>query len=317
MATPIDLQPVDAAEVTILVDNFVDLLLAGSERVRRAPMLPDLFEREALIAEHGYALLLTVERDGRRESLLYDAGLSRQTILRNLDVLEQSVAELRAVVLSHGHDDHHGGLEGLVQRVGRAGLPLVLHPDAWRIRRAVMPTGAEIRLPPPSRNDLEREGVAVIEERGPSLLIDGAVLVTGQVERLSGFEPGLPPQQMLGDGGWEPDPWVWDDQAIVSHVKERGLVVLSGCSHAGIVNVLWQARRLTGVDQLHAIVGGMHLGGGPFEPIIPQTVQALVALAPDVIVPGHCTGWKATHELARRLPDAYVQTSVGTRLRFA
>ncbi len=101
------------------------------------------------------------------ESILYDAGLGRDTVLHNLDVLQVAVGDLRAVVLSHGHSDHHGGLEGIIKRIGRRGMPLVLHPDVWRDRKIAFPTGAEMHMPPPSHNDLDREGVAIIEERGP------------------------------------------------------------------------------------------------------------------------------------------------------
>ena len=164
------LKPVDAAEVTILVDNSVDILLPSTQVVQRAPLLRDWSEREQLIAEHGYALLLTIKRDGQSESLLYDAGLGRQTLIHNMDVLGLRMADVRTVVLSHGHADHHGGLEGLFQRVGRRRMPLVLHPDAWRERRVVFPTGTEIRMPPPRHQDLDREGWEVVEERGPSIL---------------------------------------------------------------------------------------------------------------------------------------------------
>jgi 7,8-dihydropterin-6-yl-methyl-4-(beta-D-ribofuranosyl)aminobenzene 5'-phosphate synthase len=311
------LQPVDAVDVTILVDNSVDILLPSGELAQRPSPVWDWSEREQLIAEHGYALLLTVHRNGQSEELLYDAGLGRQTLIHNMDVLGLRVADVRTVVLSHGHADHHGGLEGLFQRVGRRRMPLVLHPDAWRERRVVFPTGTEIRMPPPSHQDLDREGWQVVEERGPSILLDHTVLVTGQVERVTDFEKGFPLQQARTEHGWEPDTWIWDDQAVVCHVKNKGLIVLSSCSHAGVINVLRHAQRLTGVEHVHAFVGGLHLTGGLFEPIIPRTIEELAKIGPDVVVPGHCTGWKATHELARRLPTAYIQTSVGTRLHFA
>ena len=157
----------------------------------------------------------------------------------------------------------------------------------------------------------------MVEERGPSLLLDNTVLVTGQVDRVTDFEKGFPLQQARTNGGWEPDTWIWDDQAVVCHVKGKGLVVLSSCSHAGVINVLRHAQQLTGVEKVHAFVGGLHLTGGLFEPIIPRTIEELAKIDPQVVVPGHCTGWKATHELARRLPGAYLQTSVGTRLRLA
>jgi 7,8-dihydropterin-6-yl-methyl-4-(beta-D-ribofuranosyl)aminobenzene 5'-phosphate synthase len=134
---------------------------------------------------------------------------------------------------------------------------------------------------------------------------------------LTDFEKGFPLQQVHTHDGWEPDTWIWDDQAVVCHLKDKGLVVLSSCSHAGVINVLRHAQRLTGIEQVYAFVGGLHLTGGIFEPIIPRTITELKSIGPSVIVPGHCTGWKATHELARQLPDAYIQTSVGTQLHFA
>lgn len=318
MGERVMLQPVDAADVTILVDNSIDILLPGSEMVQRAPLARNWTEREQLIAEHGYSLLLTVERNGQRASVLYDAGLGRNTVLHNMDVLEVRPNELRAVILSHGHADHHGGLEGIFKRVGRRNMPLVLHPDVWRERRIVFPTGQELRMPPPSHVDLDREGVDIIEERGPSLLLDDTVLVTGQVERETDFEKGFPLQQArAGDGhGWEPDTWIWDDQAVVFSLKDKGLVVLSSCSHAGVINVLRHAQRLTGTGTVYAFVGGLHLTGGLFESIISRTVAELLAIGPAIIVPGHCTGWKAVHEVAHQMPRAYIQPSVGTCLHF-
>ncbi len=205
----------------------------------------------------------------------------------------------------------------MLRRLGRRGMPLVLHPDVWRDRKVVFPTGVEIHMPPPSHNDLERESVSIVEERGPSLFLDGMVLATGQVERLTDFEKGFPLQQARTNGGWEADTWMWDDQAIVCHLKDKGLVVLSSCSHAGVINVLQHAQRLTGIDRVYAFVGGLHLTGGLFEAIIPRTIAALGLIGPAIVAPGHCTGWNATHKLARQLPVAYIQTSVGTRLHFA
>ncbi len=317
MSAQINLQPVDAADVTILVDGTIDLLLPGSEQAQRPAMMWDLFEREQLRAEHGYSLLMTVTRDGKSQSIIYDAGLGRDTVMHNMDVLDTRLNEVRAVVLSHGHADHHGGLEGMIKRIGRRKMPLLLHPDVWKERKIVFPTGQEVHLPPPSYADLDREGVDIIEERSPTLLIDDMVLVTGQVDRTTDFEKGFPLQHAHVDDHWEPDTWIWDDQAAICHVKDKGLVILSGCSHAGIVNILRFARQITGVDTIHAVIGGFHLTGGLFEPIIPRTISELAAINPSYIVPGHCTGWKAVHALARQMPQAYIQPSVGTRLHFA
>jgi 7,8-dihydropterin-6-yl-methyl-4-(beta-D-ribofuranosyl)aminobenzene 5'-phosphate synthase len=314
----IRLAPVDALDVTIVVDNAIDILAASSEVAQRPVLAWDWSEREQLRAEHGYALWVTVTRDGRRDTLLYDAGLGRDTAAHNLALLGYDLKDVRTVVFSHGHADHHSGLEGITRAIGRSGIPLVLHPDAWRERRIVFPTGTEIHLPGPSHQDLDREGWQVVEERGPSLVLDGAVLVTGQTARVTDFEQGFPPHQArTADGGWEPDVWIWDDQAVVVNVRGRGLVVMSSCSHAGVINVLENARKLTGTAHVHAFAGGMHLTGGLFEQIIPRTIERLSEIAPDVVVPGHCSGWKAVNMIVSRLPQAYIQSNVGTRLHFA
>ena len=313
---PVELHPVDAVEVTILVDNAMDALLPSTSSVHRAPLRWESFEQTPLLAEHGFAALVTVENQGQRTSILYDTGMGRETLVHNMDVLGVDPGILRAIVLSHGHTDHHGGLSGLLARIGRRNLPLVLHPDAWRDRKAVFPGGNELHLPAPNRADLEREGVVLVERCDPSLLIDNQVLVTGQVERVTSFERGMPGHFARdNDGDWTPDPWIWDDQALVVHVRNQGLVVLSACSHSGIVNILHYARKLTGVTDIYGVIGGLHLSGRVFEPIIPDTVAALTDMAPKLVLPGHCTGWKAQHAIARALPDAYVQTCAGTRIR--
>lgn len=137
--------------------------------------------------------------------------------------------------------------------------------------------------------------------------------MTGDVDRTTTFERGMPGQQAFRGGAWVADPLILDDQALIAHVQDKGLVILTGCGHAGIINIVRYAQKLTGIDRIYAILGGFHLGGPAFEPIIPQTCDALAAFAPQVIVPAHCTGFRAIHRLATQLPNAFLQSSVGTR----
>jgi 7,8-dihydropterin-6-yl-methyl-4-(beta-D-ribofuranosyl)aminobenzene 5'-phosphate synthase len=308
------LEQVDSVEITILIDNYVDLLMPSSE-VAKQPRLGDTVgeKQSRLIAEHGFCALATVIADSRRESILFDAGLSPDGVLHNIDILETPLADVGAVVLSHGHADHTGALIGLLRQMGKRGLPLIAHPDAFLQRKVVLPNGREVKMPPPDRGALLQEGVRLVEGKEPSLLLDRRALVTGQVARTTDYEKGMPVHHALVDGRWQPDPWIYDDQALVFHVRGKGLAILTGCGHAGVINIIRHARSVTGIETVYALIGGFHLSGPLFEAIIPQTVEDLQEAAPQVVVPTHCTGWKAIHEIARAMPGAFIQNSVGTR----
>jgi 7,8-dihydropterin-6-yl-methyl-4-(beta-D-ribofuranosyl)aminobenzene 5'-phosphate synthase len=317
-AAPVGLLEVDSIDVWCLEDNFTDILLAGTPTAIRPystpPLPPDLFTQRQFVTEHGFASLVTVHRNGQAATLLYDGGLSPDAVDWNIEKLGLSANQIAAVVLSHGHIDHHNGFERIIRKINHQGLPLIVHPDVWLERRAVTPAGA-VYLPPPDRQHLEGGGVEIIERREPSLLLQDTVAVTGEIPRVTAYETGflLPPHQKLTAAGWVPDPLILDDQALVLNLAGKGLVVVSGCAHAGVINTLLYAQALTGVFSIYAFIGGMHLSGPGFEPRIAQTVADLTALQPSIVVPAHCTGWKATHAIAAALPNAFIQNSVGTR----
>jgi 7,8-dihydropterin-6-yl-methyl-4-(beta-D-ribofuranosyl)aminobenzene 5'-phosphate synthase len=325
---PIGLEPVDEVVVTTLVDNVYDALLATDEQITRASFGVGLAEAPqfagghtavGLRAEHGFSALVTVRRDGVTTSLLFDTGLSPDAMMVNADRLGIDLLEVQGVVLSHGHFDHAGGLAGLATRSGAGrSLPMVVHPMAWTRRRLAVPGAEPWEMPTLSRRALEAEGFALVERREPSLLVDDCVLITGEVDRTTEFERGMPAAHEAWSGGaWHHDADVVDDQALVVDVRGRGLVVLTGCGHAGAVNIARHAQRLTGVSQVGALLGGLHLSGPAFEPVIAPTVEALAVMEPSLVVPGHCTGWRAQHALAAALPNAWVAGSSGSSYRVA
>src|SRR3954454_20159499 len=321
---PIALEPVDDVVITTLVDNVFDGLLTGGNGVVRAPLSSGLvaarqFEggrtMPGLRAEHGFSALVTVRRGATTTTLLFDTGISPDGMTDNADRLGVDLREVQGVVLSHGHFDHAGGLAGMA---ARRSLPLTVHPLVWTRRRLAVPGTDAVELPTLSRRALETEGFTVVERREPSLLVDGCVLITGEIDRTTDFERGMPPPHQAWDGAaWRQDPLVLDEQALVVHVRGHGLVVLTGCGHAGAVNTVRHALRLTGVDRLHALLGGLHLGGPAFEPIIAPTVRALGERAPDLVTPGHCRGWRTKAANAAELPGAFVPGSAGTRYPLA
>jgi 7,8-dihydropterin-6-yl-methyl-4-(beta-D-ribofuranosyl)aminobenzene 5'-phosphate synthase len=322
---PIALEPVDEVVITTVVDNVYDALLSGDERVTRAPFTAGIakapqFETGSttvgLMAEHGFSALVSVRRGSTTTTLLFDTGLSPDAMVTNAGRLGLDLGGIQAVILSHGHFDHAGGLAGLAGRRGRRSLPMVVHPMIWTRRRMAVPGREPEELPTLSKAALEREGFAVIERREPSLLVDRCVLITGEVDRTTEFEHGMPPAHQAWSGSdWLPDPLLLDDQALVVHLRGKGLVVLTGCGHAGAINIVRHAQRLTAVPELHALVGGLHLSGPAFEPVIGPTVRALSELDPALLVPGHCTGWRAQHTLAATLPSSWVAGSSGSAFR--
>jgi 7,8-dihydropterin-6-yl-methyl-4-(beta-D-ribofuranosyl)aminobenzene 5'-phosphate synthase len=318
-----DLEPVDSVVVTTLMDNVTDVFMPDQGPARRPPMMSACRQAAATLdggdvaaalrAEHGFSVLVTVSKNGAEHRILFDAGVSPDGVTENMRRLDIDVSSIETIVCSHGHFDHTTGLDGLIRRLGTVNLPVLIHPHFWRRRRVVIPGRDPQEIPTTSRRALVDAGFDVIEEGHPSFLFHRSVLVTGEVPRTTGYEPGFPPQQAWIGGRWEPDPLVLDDQALIVDIKDKGLLVITGCGHAGIVNICRYAQRLTKQRPVYAVMGGFHLNGPLFEPLIPHVLDDLQALAPSVIVPAHCTGWRAQHAMGARFGDAFIPNTVGTR----
>ena len=314
------LQEADRVEITTIIDNYSDSTLPMSEppsaMIQRAPMAIDgKVPSDTLMAEHGLSLLVKVFKNDRQYSLLLDAGWSNRGVLHNIKMLGVDIATIEALVISHGHMDHFGALTEVLNMVS-PDSSLIIHPDAFLPRSISLPSGAMIKMPVLNKALLQKTGARIVITRDPHLLASGLVASSGEVERTTDFEKGMPGAFIEKEGQLEPDA-IPDDQCVIIHLKGKGLVVITGCAHAGIINTVKHAQKMTGIDTVYAIMGGLHLTGPQFMSLTDRTIQELRKLNPSVIIPMHCTCWAAANRIATEFPEQYRLNSVGTTFSFS
>ena len=308
----LNLQEVDKLEVTELIDNYSDvLLLQDTDMVKRPRTLPP----NAPLAEHGLSCLLKVHKGAEEHVVLMDAGVSSTCFFHNARVLDVDLSQVEAVVLSHGHFDHFGALVEFLNKATK-GIPVVLHPDAFLQRHLNIPiTGRRVDFPRLDEVALMKKGAVLNKVKEASTLASDLILISGEVRRVTDFEKGFPWAEAKINDTWVVDPF-HDDQGVAVKVKGRGLVVISGCSHAGIINTVKHVQAVAQTSKVHAVLGGFHLTGQIFEPIIGPTIEGMKKIGPDFVMPMHCTGWQAINQFAREMPQQFVLTTVGTTYVF-
>jgi len=297
-----------AVTVEILVDNFFDVF---------EPSRPGIVERvvpgrlkKPLVAAHGLAYLITLNHQGKLSRILMDAANSPLPLFNNLEALEHDVNDIDAVVLSHGHPDHYGGLFEFLAKRTAPPIPVYLHEDVFFPKILVTPKG---RIGPwvLDLNQLMAAGVELHQNQGPQLALD-QVLLTGTVEATTDYEKPLPSfRRKVGDQ--EEQDLFPDEQALVAVVEGRGLVVIGGCSHPGIVNMVKYAQKLTGIQPVSLVLGGFHLTPHG-DAMIQDTIKGLKEINPELIIAGHCTGFRALTKLAIAFPDNFMVSCVGTKV---
>jgi 7,8-dihydropterin-6-yl-methyl-4-(beta-D-ribofuranosyl)aminobenzene 5'-phosphate synthase len=314
----------DAVEIISLVDNSVDFNSAvnkqqvqsfrnwtrdryGQKWARTHTQLP--------CAEHGFSMLIRVFNEKNSSSILFDTGGSPERIVENAERMGISLSEVECIVLSHGHYDHFGGLVSAVKAINKVNLPIIAHEDIVETRGSTNSRGT-VRKYPEFPAEAQLSPARSVSTKQPYLTADDMICVTGEIPRKTSFETGYTRHRVFLDGSWQPDPWIRDERAIAINIKGKGLVVVSGCAHAGIINTISYAQQITGTDMIYAVMGGFHLAGKMFEKRIQPTIKELQRIKPKLIVPSHCTGWKAMCAIAKTFPEAFIWNSVGNLYRF-
>lgn len=320
-----DLRAVDRLDVLVLIDNATDSLSTTPKHVipewsglHAAGRLPTVSGAAICCAHHGLSLLVTAHVADEAHTVLFDAGPEGATLLRNAAILGVNFGLAEAAVLSHGHWDHAGGLLTAVEAMaarGRRRVDCFLHPGMFGQRATQRPDGTTFvqeRVPDPQR--LTKAGATPVVTRDAQSIGGDTFYVSGEIPRVTAYEVGLPGHMRQSADGrsWEPDPLIMDERFLAVHVKGKGHVVFSACSHAGIVNVLSRAQALFPSTPLYGVMGGFHLSG-PTEKIIPETIRDVKRFSPSVLAPGHCTGWRAMSVMAREFGDELVPSAVGKR----
>ncbi len=328
---------VDRLAIRVVVDGYHDAIASsmkvGSLEVQRTG-LSGLGLTRHLHSEHGLSLHLASQRGSETRNVLLDFGFTPGALFNNLEILKIDVAALDALIVSHGHFDHFGGLVPLLKRDRpRMRKDLALYAggeDTFCYRWIQPPSGQRVSFGVLDRRDLAATSVRVVMAEKPAV-IEGHAFSTGAIPR-TGFEKVLPATRVeigVRDGaGCEASHFSQEEQAgkivfdqfygehaTCFHVKDRGLVVISSCGHAGLVNSIRQAQAVSGVQKVHAAMGGFHLSPAP-EPYIAQTVQTLKEIDPDYIVPMHCSGAGFIRMVQREMPDKLIMSYTGTRYVF-
>ena len=309
------MQTCERLTITVLVDNYIDMLLQDSPGIHRQGM-PEHFlpRRGTPLAENGISFLIEATTAGRTTKILFDAGMSGIPIIHNARVLGVYLTEVDQVVLSHGHPDHFGGIYAALEGIGRR-VPLVVHPAAFHPRSIRRP---DLMIQYFNRGLTERElteaGAGIVAVRTPLDLAPG-VTTSGEIPITVDFEEEVPTGRMsIRDGHVHPDP-IDDYLTVIINVEGVGLVVLDPCGHSGVLSSLDHAVKVTGVDRVHGVLGGFHLGHANItQEKIDRTVDGLIERGLSLVSPMHCSGFRAQRAVAEAMPDAFALMTAGTQL---
>ncbi len=304
---------VDKVTIWVLTDNYYDALRPDAKITKRYRVLPG----KSIHAEHGLSYYVESVVNGKTTSCMFDYGLDPVGVMNNIAMLGLDLGKANAFSLSHGHFDHWMAAVEILKKnqskISR-GTPFYLGEEAFLRRYSLRPgTNDAMDIGQLKKEDIEALGLKVVEVKDPVQVIPGAYF-TGNIPRVTAYEKINLSLLVKRGETREPDDFQGEN-ALFFKVKGKGLVVLSGCAHRGIVNTVKQAQKVAGTDKLIAVMGGFHLINAKPE-IIEQTVADVKAMKPDNIVPTHCTGFEAITAFSQAMPSEFLLNTAGTQYTF-
>ncbi|MBF0476161.1 MAG: MBL fold metallo-hydrolase [Deltaproteobacteria bacterium] len=301
---------VDKVIIWVLTDNYYDALRPDNKITKRYRSTPG----KSIHAEHGLSYYVETVVNGQTSACMFDFGLDPVGVLNNLALLGLYIGRSKAFSLSHGHFDHFmAAMEILKQNQQRLSkdAPFYVGEEAFNHRYSLRP-GADdlLDLGQLKKEDLEALGLKVIVVKKSTPIIPGAYF-TGNIERLTAYEKVSPNLLIKRGEKTEPDDFR-GEQALFFKVKGKGLVILSGCAHVGIINTVKQAQKVARTEKVFGIMGGFHLTNKKPE-IIQNTVADIRAIKPEFIAPTHCTGFEAVMAFQKEMPNEFILNTAGTQ----
>ncbi len=269
------------------------------------------------LGQHGISLLLEARGGDCTRRILVDVGQNPDALLSNMQAMGIRPATIDAVVLTHCHYDHTQGLARALARIDRGDVAVIAHPTIFRLHLVAQQHAGQVGSlrhvgvqPADSQSELEKAGARLLLTEDPFVIMPG-IMTTGEVRRRTSYEAMRTPLKTVENGSVVEDTML-DDISVVAQVADKGLVIVTGCSHAGIVNIVYQAREITGCDTIHGIIGGLHLVDAPAV-VMRQTVADLSELKAGWIRAGHCTGFKAQVALSQAFHKQFAPLQTGMR----
>ncbi|KAB8071699.1 beta-lactamase-like protein [Aspergillus leporis] len=341
----LDLVEVDSLEALVIIDNELDPLsppapdtvqvsgLMGSLAMHSSHQIHDRGEatkelqmEDICCSAHGLSILVTATKGDVKHSVLFDAGPEGGIWERNVKRLQPDLSTVEVVQLSHWHRDHSGGLTRAIQMITEAKrakghfeqVSVDLHPDRPDYRGLAIGPNIISLQADPTFEELETAGGVIHKNNGMHTVLDNFFLISGEIPRQTAYENGVKGGMRFDkeEKDWFSDELISDERFLLCNLKDRGLVLFTGCSHAGVVNCSRHAiDSFNGSVRLYAVVGGFHLATGTAADT-ESTVKDLQKLDPAVLLPGHCSGWRAKFAIEKHMPGSLVPCTVGAKIAF-